>query len=71
MRGDKDNRYFPSILDKAAVEFHAVHPRHTRITYQTVGIEQAFPILWLASDEASYVTGANFAIDGGISGLRD
>jgi NAD(P)-dependent dehydrogenase (short-subunit alcohol dehydrogenase family) len=27
--------------------------------------EIAFPILWLASDEASYVTGATFMVDGG------
>lgn len=27
--------------------------------------EVAFPILWLASDEASYVTGATFMVDGG------
>jgi NAD(P)-dependent dehydrogenase (short-subunit alcohol dehydrogenase family) len=27
--------------------------------------EIALPILWLASDEASYVTAANFMIDGG------
>jgi NAD(P)-dependent dehydrogenase (short-subunit alcohol dehydrogenase family) len=29
-------------------------------------IELAYPMLWLASDEASYVTGANFMIDGGL-----
>jgi NAD(P)-dependent dehydrogenase (short-subunit alcohol dehydrogenase family) len=28
--------------------------------------ELAYPMLWLASDEASYVTGANFMIDGGL-----
>lgn len=27
--------------------------------------EMAYPMLWLASDEASYVTGATFMIDGG------
>jgi len=27
--------------------------------------EIAFPILWLASDEASYVTSATFMVDGG------
>ena len=38
---------------------------------QAEPIEQAYAILWLASDEASYVTGADFNIDGGIMGLRD
>jgi 2-hydroxycyclohexanecarboxyl-CoA dehydrogenase len=30
-------------------------------------LEMAYPILWLASDEASFVTGATFMIDGGRS----
>ena len=29
-------------------------------------IELAYPMLWLASDEASYVTSATFMIDGGL-----
>ena len=28
--------------------------------------ELAYPMLWLASDEASYVTGSTFMIDGGL-----
>ena len=52
-------------------EMRAAGAPHTLMNRQAEPIEQAFPILWLASDEASYVTGANFAIDGGISGLRD
>jgi meso-butanediol dehydrogenase/(S,S)-butanediol dehydrogenase/diacetyl reductase len=32
-------------------------------------IEMAYPMLWLASDEASFVTGATFMIDGGRSAL--
>jgi meso-butanediol dehydrogenase/(S,S)-butanediol dehydrogenase/diacetyl reductase len=31
-------------------------------------IEVAWPILWLASDEASYITGAVIPVDGGSSG---
>jgi NAD(P)-dependent dehydrogenase (short-subunit alcohol dehydrogenase family) len=30
--------------------------------------EVAFPILWLASDEASFVNGAAFMVDGGTVG---
>jgi len=29
--------------------------------------EIAWPILWLASDEASFITGAMLAVDGGLS----
>jgi meso-butanediol dehydrogenase/(S,S)-butanediol dehydrogenase/diacetyl reductase len=29
--------------------------------------EIAFPILWLASDEASFITGATLMVDGGLS----
>jgi NAD(P)-dependent dehydrogenase (short-subunit alcohol dehydrogenase family) len=29
-------------------------------------VELAYPMLWLASDEASYVTSATFMIDGGL-----
>ena len=28
--------------------------------------EVAYPILWLASDEASYVTGSGLMVDGGL-----
>ncbi len=31
--------------------------------------ELAYAILFLACDESSYVTGANFMIDGGLSAL--
>jgi NAD(P)-dependent dehydrogenase (short-subunit alcohol dehydrogenase family) len=52
-------------------EMRAAGAPHTLMNRQAEPIEQAYAILFLASDESSYVTGANFAIDGGISGLRD
>ncbi|MFI4927320.1 MAG: SDR family oxidoreductase, partial [Burkholderiales bacterium] len=29
-------------------------------------IEMAFPILWFASDEASFITGTTLVVDGGL-----
>ena len=52
-------------------EMRAAGAPHTLLGRQAEPIEQAYAILWLASDEASYVTGADFNIDGGIMGLRD
>jgi meso-butanediol dehydrogenase/(S,S)-butanediol dehydrogenase/diacetyl reductase len=31
--------------------------------------EIAYPVLWLASDEASFITGAVFIADGGLSAI--
>ena len=33
----------------------------------TEPLDIAYPILWLASDDASYVTGAVIPVDGGLS----
>ena len=52
-------------------EMRAAGAPHTLLNRQAEPIEQAYALLWLASDEGSYVTGADFNIDGGISGLRD
>ncbi len=42
----------------------------TLLGRQAEPIEIAYAILFLAGPESSYVTGANFSIDGGFSGLR-
>lgn len=57
--------------EEAEAEMRAAGAPHTLLGRQSEPIEQAHALLWLASDESSYVTGADFNIDGGISGLRD
>lgn len=32
-------------------------------------LEVSYPILWLASDEASYITGTVLMVDGGLSAM--
>jgi len=57
-------------LDEAEAAMRVAGAPNTLLGRQAEPIEIAYAILFLAGPESSYVTGANFSIDGGLSGLR-
>jgi NAD(P)-dependent dehydrogenase (short-subunit alcohol dehydrogenase family) len=57
-------------LAEAEAAMRASGSAKTLLGRQAEPVEIAYAILFLASRESSYVTGANFPIDGGLSGLR-
>jgi meso-butanediol dehydrogenase/(S,S)-butanediol dehydrogenase/diacetyl reductase len=52
---------------KTEAEMRAERKANSLLERRAEAIEVAYPILWLASDEASYVTGSTLAVDGGLS----
>lgn len=54
-------------LEQAEEEMRAAGAPHTLLKRQADPREMAYSILFLACDESSYVTGATFMIDGGLS----
>jgi NAD(P)-dependent dehydrogenase (short-subunit alcohol dehydrogenase family) len=58
-------------MAEAKAAMRAAGAPHTLLKRQAEPREIAQAILFLAGDEASYITGINLMVDGGISGLRD
>ena len=57
-------------LEESEAAMRRAGAPNTLLGRQAEPIEIAYAILFLAGPESSYVTGANFSIDGGLSGLR-
>lgn len=58
-------------MEAAEAGMRAAGAPNTLLKRQAEPREIAYAMLFLASDESSYVTGATFMIDGGLVGLRD
>ena len=76
-KGDLSEAEFGEVIGKGVLEWvgrSETEMRTERKKNSLLGrygesIEVAYPILWLASDEASYVTGAALMVDGGLSAM--
>lgn len=56
--------------EEAEAAMRAAGSSNTLLRRQAEPVEIAYAILFLAGPESSFVTGANFPVDGGLSGLR-
>jgi len=54
-------------IGKTEAEMRAERKANSLLGRRASAEEIAYPILWLASDEASYMTGATLMVDGGLS----
>jgi 2-hydroxycyclohexanecarboxyl-CoA dehydrogenase len=52
---------------KTEQQMRSEHKANSLLGRRADAIEVAYPVLWLASDEASYITGDVMMVDGGIS----
>ena len=67
--GVRVNSIHPGIIDTAMLDGFPVEEQGQTVPLQRAGTvdDVAQLALWLASDESSYATGAEFVVDGGFT----
>ncbi|KAA0234035.1 MAG: Coniferyl-alcohol dehydrogenase [Acidimicrobiales bacterium] len=64
--GPTDTAMMPVFIETVGADMMAAYPRP--VGRDSTAEEQAWPLLFLNSDEASYISGANLFTDGGTAG---